>query len=292
MQKWGVREHLDDGEPLLAGHHAVGGVHRVHPRPPAGLPSPGHEHSATSVTARKIWRAILRPADRSAGADDLVALLRAGLHPRHGHRQDAAGTASPTRALRSALARLLGAAAAPNMIVGRCDAHGNVLFDDGDEVVVEDAHGLPVEIVVAGLMGTFHDFRNDLHHFAAVYAGPVNRRLEHLANPEEFARVYLDAFVERFLAIQEKYRSRRGPSTRCSSTAPTTRRQLRLSLGTSARPVGPGRSPRAGRAGAGSSALAGRVLSYFSSGVSAAMAAASSGLSRRRRIFRSRPSVM
>ena len=32
-------------------------------------------------------------------------------------------------------ARLLGRAAAPNMIVGRCDLNGQVLFDDGDEVV-------------------------------------------------------------------------------------------------------------------------------------------------------------
>ena len=107
-------------------------------------------------------------------------------------------------------ARLLGAAAAPNLIVGRCDSQGNVLFDDGEEVLVEDEGGLPMEIIVADVVGTFHDFRNALAVSAPLYAGPVYRRLEHLANPGEFARVYLEAFVERFLFIQEKYRSRRG----------------------------------------------------------------------------------
>src|SRR6185437_5367786 len=43
------------------------------------------------------------------------------------------------------LARLMGEAAAPNLIVGRCDGQGRLIFDDGDEVVIEDAQGLPVK---------------------------------------------------------------------------------------------------------------------------------------------------
>ena len=35
-------------------------------------------------------------------------------------------------------AELLGRAAAPNMIVGRCGDDGHVFFDDGDEVIIED----------------------------------------------------------------------------------------------------------------------------------------------------------
>ncbi len=108
------------------------------------------------------------------------------------------------------LARLLGRAAAPNMIVGRCDRGGNALFDDGDEVVLEDDRGLPGEIVVADHTGTFGDYLDDLETFARDYAAPVNRRIgEPLADPQRFAAEYLDAFVERFLEIQQEYRRRK-----------------------------------------------------------------------------------
>ena len=106
-------------------------------------------------------------------------------------------------------ARLLGRAAAPNVIVGRSDLGGNPLFDDGDEVLIEDSKGMPVEIVVADHTGTFNDYLNKLEHFAVEYARPVNRRREYLPNPKEFAAAYLEAFVERFSRIQDDYRKRR-----------------------------------------------------------------------------------
>jgi hypothetical protein len=108
-----------------------------------------------------------------------------------------------------AFARLLGRAAASNIIVGRCDASCNTLFDDGDEIILEDEFGLPTDIVVADQTGTFGDYLTPLRNLAASYAGPVNRRLKFLPAPEAFARVYLDAFVERFRQIQEKYRLQR-----------------------------------------------------------------------------------
>jgi hypothetical protein len=106
-------------------------------------------------------------------------------------------------------ARLLGAAAAPNMIVGRCDLDGNAVFDDGDEVVVEDVQGLPVEIVVADHTGTFNSYQQDLQRQAPEYAAPINRRTEHVPDPQAFFDAYLAAFVERFLRIQEEYRKRK-----------------------------------------------------------------------------------
>jgi hypothetical protein len=104
---------------------------------------------------------------------------------------------------------LLGRAAAPNLIVGRCDVGGNPLFDDGDEVLLEDAQGMPVDIVVADHTGTFSDYLGELAHFAAEYAGPVNRRVAYLPHPQQFAEPYLEAFAERFSGIQEEYRKRR-----------------------------------------------------------------------------------
>jgi hypothetical protein len=112
-------------------------------------------------------------------------------------------------AFASRLARLLGQAAASNMIVGRCDMQGRIVFDDGDEVVVENDAGAPVEIVVADQMGTFSDYRTDLEHFAAEYADVVNRRLPLLDDPEEFASLYIDSIVGRFSKIQLEYRKRK-----------------------------------------------------------------------------------
>jgi hypothetical protein len=106
-------------------------------------------------------------------------------------------------------ARLLGRAAAQNMIVGRCDIHGRAIFDDGDEVLVLDADGLPADLVVADHTGAFNDYLGDLERHAAEYAGPVNRRAAYLSKPNEFAEQYLSAFVERFRGIQEEYRRRR-----------------------------------------------------------------------------------
>ncbi len=74
-------------------------------------------------------------------------------------------------------ARLLGRAAAPNIIVGRCDLQSTPLFDDGDEVLVSDDRGMPLDIVVTDHTGTFNDCASPLSDFAAGYAGPVNRRL-------------------------------------------------------------------------------------------------------------------
>jgi len=109
----------------------------------------------------------------------------------------------------SRCARLLGRAAAPNVIVGRSDQGGGPLFDDGDEVLIEDAEGMPIDIIVADHTGTFNDYLSPLQALAKEYASPVNRRAEHLPDARAFAEVYLDAFVGRFARIQEDYRLRR-----------------------------------------------------------------------------------
>jgi hypothetical protein len=106
-------------------------------------------------------------------------------------------------------ASLLGRAAAPNLIVGRCDAEGQVVFDDGDEVVLEAPDGLPHEIVLSDQMGTFANCTSPLADFAADYAKPVNDRLRVLARPAVFAEAYLAGFQEHFTRIREEYGKRR-----------------------------------------------------------------------------------
>jgi hypothetical protein len=207
MQKWGVREHLDDGKDLLnaivqseeyteyildrrLGCRQLG--MNLPPRVTARKLSEKYCGKQGGYHGSTIWSTYFQRDYIRGIATDKIPV---------GRFQD------ETFAL--ALARLLGRAAAPNMIVGRCDLSGNVLFDDGDEVVVEDAQGMPVDIVVADQTGTFVDYVRDLKDLAAVYARPVNRRAAHLACPESFAEAYLAAFEERFTSIQEEYRKRR-----------------------------------------------------------------------------------
>ena len=96
-------------------------------------------------------------------------------------------------------AQLLGEAAAPSMIVGRSLMAGKKpIFDDGDEVVVEDAKGLPEEIILGDHSGSFGDYLQPLETFANHYARPVNERGKFLANPGEFADVYLNSLRNHF----------------------------------------------------------------------------------------------
>ena len=107
-------------------------------------------------------------------------------------------------------ADLLGQAGASNMIVGRSLGQGkNPAFDDGDEVVLEDSHGLPERILVGDHSGAFGEYRLPLDHFAACYARPINTRDRFVAQPRDFATAYLESFRTSFLRIQSDYRKRR-----------------------------------------------------------------------------------
>jgi len=119
----------------------------------------------------------------------------------------AARLAAPEFAVR--FAALLGEAAAPSIIVGRLHLNGTVLFDDGDEVLLEDEQGLPAAIVVADHTGTFSDYQTELTAFAEGYAGPVNRRLALVPDPAAFVEAYLAGFRQRFADVQDEFRRRR-----------------------------------------------------------------------------------
>lgn len=106
-------------------------------------------------------------------------------------------------------AALLGRAAAPNMIVGRLHLDGRVLFDDGDEVLMLDENGMPREIIVADHTGTFVDFQKPLDAAAEGYARPINLRAPYVPHILAFADTYLDAFTRRFESIQRDYRKRK-----------------------------------------------------------------------------------
>jgi hypothetical protein len=103
------------------------------------------------------------------------------------------------------LARLLGEAAALNLIAGRVDEAGNAVFDVGDEVVQEGPDGLPLHLVITDHGGTFKDWTSPLTRFAAAYARPVNQRAALVPRKRRFARAYLGGLRERFLEVQKEY---------------------------------------------------------------------------------------
>jgi hypothetical protein len=208
MQKWGVREHLDEGEDLLEAILKCDDYTEYVLDRRLGCRQLGM-NLPVRVTAKRIAERYYGKQTRYHGAQiwspylerDYIAGIATDKIPNHRFASDV---------FASGFARLLGRAAAPNMIVGRCDAEeGHVLFDDGDEVVLENEQGLPTRIIVADRTGTFADYRRELQAVAAEYAEPVNDRVEHLADPRMFAGVYLGAFMERFSNIQEEYRQRK-----------------------------------------------------------------------------------
>ena len=102
-------------------------------------------------------------------------------------------------------AALLGQAAAPNLIVGRCTPTGQALFDDGDEILIEDEIHMPIDLVVADYTGAFADYQRELAEFAEAYARPIRTRMALVPDAGEFAESYLYSFVAKFTEIQRAY---------------------------------------------------------------------------------------
>ncbi len=207
MQKWGVRENLDEGKDLLTAiRESEAYTELILDRRLAcrqiGMNLPPR------ISARK-----LPEIYRGPRSDEPGILIRSPYFEReyvYGMATDKIPAERFQReefALR--FARHLGWAAAPNIIVGRCEINGRVVFDDGDEVLVEDADGLPLEIVLADHTSTFVDYSTNLRRFAAEYATPINDRAAWVARCQPFADAYLDAFLERFRHIQDEYRQRK-----------------------------------------------------------------------------------
>lgn len=206
MQKWGVREHLDEGKNLLQAmieseQYTEYILDRRLGCRQLGMNLPpriGSRRIAETYRGRPEYDGILIWSTYFY-RDYLPGIATDKMPP---HRFG-------NEAFSLRFARLLGRAAAPNLIVGRADLRGNVVFDDGDEVMSEDRAGMPREIVVADPTGTFVEYRSDLQHFALDYAQPINARATFLPNPGAFAATYVEALVERFCEIQQEYRKRK-----------------------------------------------------------------------------------
>jgi hypothetical protein len=80
------------------------------------------------------------------------------------------------------------------------------MFDDGDEILVEDANRMPKEILLTDHTGSFWDYETPLVSFADQYAMPLNRRAAHVPDVGAFADAYLSAFLVSFRRIQSEFR--------------------------------------------------------------------------------------
>ena len=205
MQKFGVAERLEEGTPLdVAIYQSEGYSEYIFDR------WLGCRQLGMNLPPRLSGGRIVEPVVLDNGATvpvcspyfvrDYVFGVATDKLP--GHRFE-----NEEFALR--FARLLGRAAAVNMIVGRCDDDGRVLFDDGDEMALEDDRGMPVEIVVADHTGSFRTTRASCARYAKDYAAPMTRRLEHVACPDEFCEAYLASFVQKFAEVQQEFRNHR-----------------------------------------------------------------------------------
>jgi hypothetical protein len=204
IQQWGTREHLDRNRDLLyALTQAIEYTEYIHDRCLAcwqlGMPLPGR------VDTKTVMEVYQGSQQRYQGTRiptiyferDFINGLATNRIP-ESRMKDTAYALS--------VARLLGYAAAPNMVVGRTLEEGSteVVFDNGDEMIISDVNHMPQRIVVADHVGTFHECTRPLEDFAAGYAKPVSARAKTVPDPAAFAAAYLTALSERLLQMQEE----------------------------------------------------------------------------------------
>ena len=209
IQQWGMREHLDynknnaNRDMLYAFEHAMEYTEYTQDRRLAcwdlGMPLPGKidTRSLVEVYAGRQKRYHGRRIRTTYYERDFIKGLASDKIPD-------AFLKEPAYAI--SVARLLGQAAAPNMVVGRTIGENSTkaFFDNGDEMILSNSDGHPHRIVVADHAGTFHDYTNAFSVFAADYALPVTRRLKKVSNPEAFTETYLTSLSERLLQMKDE----------------------------------------------------------------------------------------
>jgi hypothetical protein len=107
-------------------------------------------------------------------------------------------------------AKLLGGAAAVDLVVGRrSSATNEILFDHSYEIVLCGDDGLPSSIRVTDHAGSFVEYERELIDCVADYAEPVKSRKAFVADYAAFAAAYAEALAAKVAEVQASYRARR-----------------------------------------------------------------------------------
>jgi len=204
MQRWGIRERLDEGKDLLwavmeGAEYTEYTLDRRLGCWELGMPLPGRidtRHIGEDYNGKqakyhgtRIWTTYYERDFIDGMATDKIPEDR--FHD---------------EAFMLQVAKLLGQAAAPNLVVGRTDDKGNVTFDSGDEMILFDEKGQPDHIVVADHAGTFANVQSPLTDFAEGYARPVTSRVRRLPFPQAFSDAYLGGMESRLEEMKNEYR--------------------------------------------------------------------------------------
>lgn len=207
LQKWGVAEHLDDGKSLL---QAI---------------VEADEYSDYILDRRLMCRQLGMNLPKRLGLGHFTEKYR-GLNQYNGCAVRSAyfirdyipGIASdkiPLSRYRNPMfavrfAELMGAAAAIDMIVGRCSSvTRESLFDRDYEVVLLGNDGLPQEIKVTDHAGSFVNYQQPFGEYVANYAAVAVRRRQYVSDFSEFSKAYVEAFRKQLALVQSSYRLRR-----------------------------------------------------------------------------------
>ena len=207
FQKWGVAEHLDEGKDLLrsiieANDYSDYIMDRrlmcrqlgmnLPPRLGFGqFTEPYHgKNQYNGITVRAYYYA--RAYVRGCASDKI----------RPGRFRN------PAFAMR--FAKLMGEAAAVDMIVGRRSSETKEsLFDRNYEVLQMGPDGLPARIVVTDHAGSFVNYLHDFTEYVASYANVVRTRAKFVSDVRLFTDAYVGAFERRLGEIRDSYRARR-----------------------------------------------------------------------------------
>lgn len=207
FQKWGVAERLDEGKDLLqsileSDEYSDYILDRRLMCRQLGMNLPrriGYGHFTEKYRGRNQYNGVavrtayfVRPYVRGEASDKILP----------------AKFRNPAFALK--FAKLIGEAAAVDMVVGRCSSVTHeILFDRNYEIVRMGEDGLPSSIVVTDHAGSFTNYAQELEEYVATYAEVIRRRKAFVTDYAVFATAYVDAFAARILMMQQSYRDRK-----------------------------------------------------------------------------------
>ena len=207
FQKWGVAERLDEGKDLMqamleSDEYSDYILDRRLMCRQLGMNLPiriGYGHFTEKYRGHNQYNGVavrtayfVRPYVRGEASDKISPMK----------------FRNPAFALK--FAKLIGEAAAVDLIVGRSSSTTHeLLFDRNYEIVQMGEDGLPASIMVTDHAGSFTNYEQELDEYIAAYADVIKRRKEFVTDYAAFADAYVESFAARIAAIQQAYRERK-----------------------------------------------------------------------------------